>query len=145
MHPRGILHGPCTISNARQSRASRDDGAGNGQDAGTVRPCRCSLKTRVFQRRLQTRLAETQSNTAEQKGRTSLSGSAGMLQPLMLTETRFSCLHAQEIIPPTDPVNRQFLDLVRKLLTFDPSQRITVREALGHPYFNMQIPHEFPL
>ena len=48
----------------------------------------------------------------------------------------------QEIIPPTDIVNKHFLDLVRKLLTFDPTQRITVREALNHPYFQLSIQDE---
>jgi len=45
----------------------------------------------------------------------------------------------QEIIAPTDIINKHFLDLVRKLLTFDPTQRITVREALNHPYFQLSI------
>lgn len=45
----------------------------------------------------------------------------------------------QEIIAPTDTINKHFLDLVRKLLTFDPTQRITVREALNHPYFQLSI------
>ena len=48
----------------------------------------------------------------------------------------------QEIITPADIINKHFLDLVRKLLTFDPTQRITVREALGHPYFQLSIPDE---
>jgi len=48
----------------------------------------------------------------------------------------------QEIITPTDIINKHFLDLVRKLLTFDPTQRITVREALNHPYFQLSIPDE---
>ncbi|KAH8830081.1 hypothetical protein DL96DRAFT_1783412 [Flagelloscypha sp. PMI_526] len=39
-----------------------------------------------------------------------------------------------EIIPPTDPVNRQFYDLVQKLLAFEPVQRIPVQDALQHPY-----------
>ncbi|TFY75591.1 hypothetical protein EWM64_g8420 [Hericium alpestre] len=49
----------------------------------------------------------------------------------------------QEIIPQTDPINRQFLDLVRKLLAFDPAQRITVKEALQHPYFLQAISAEY--
>ncbi|KAI0032520.1 CMGC CLK protein kinase [Vararia minispora EC-137] len=49
----------------------------------------------------------------------------------------------QDIITPTDSVNRQFLDLVRKLLAFDPAERITVREALQHPYFKLSVPHEY--
>ncbi|TFK72959.1 CMGC/CLK protein kinase [Pluteus cervinus] len=47
-----------------------------------------------------------------------------------------------EVIPPVDHINRQFLNLVQKLLTFDPAQRISVREALNHPYFSMTIPNE---
>lgn len=38
--------------------------------------------------------------------------------------------------------NVHFLDLVRKLLMFDPKQRITVRDALRHPYFSQTIPPE---
>ncbi|KAH8833464.1 hypothetical protein DL96DRAFT_1753799 [Flagelloscypha sp. PMI_526] len=40
-----------------------------------------------------------------------------------------------EIIPPTDPVNQQFYDLVQKLLAFEPAQCIPVQDALQHPYF----------
>ncbi|KAF7327448.1 hypothetical protein MKEN_00322900 [Mycena kentingensis (nom. inval.)] len=47
-----------------------------------------------------------------------------------------------DVIPPTDVVNRNFLNLVQKLLAFDPAQRITVREALNHPYFNLAIAPE---
>ncbi|KAA1467312.1 kinase-like protein [Dentipellis sp. KUC8613] len=47
-----------------------------------------------------------------------------------------------EIIPQSDMINRQFLDLVRKLLAFDPAQRITVKEALNHPYFSQTVPVE---
>jgi len=48
----------------------------------------------------------------------------------------------QDVIPPGDIINRQFLNLVQKLLTFDPAQRVTVREALNHPYFSLNIPNE---
>ena len=48
----------------------------------------------------------------------------------------------QDVIPPTDIINRHFLNLVQRLLHFDPSQRITVREALNHPYFSLSIPEE---
>ncbi|KAJ2922868.1 hypothetical protein H1R20_g14265, partial [Candolleomyces eurysporus] len=47
-----------------------------------------------------------------------------------------------DVIPPTDHINKQFLNLVQKLLAFDPNQRLTVREALAHPYFSLQIPEE---
>ncbi|KAI0925908.1 hypothetical protein AcW1_008217 [Taiwanofungus camphoratus] len=53
-----------------------------------------------------------------------------------------ACRSLQEIIPASDMLNRQFLDLVRRLLTFDPAQRISVREALNHPYFTLQIGNE---
>lgn len=48
----------------------------------------------------------------------------------------------EEVVPPIDNINRQFLDLVRRLLAFDPAQRSTVREALNHPYFSLTIPQE---
>ncbi|KAH9945287.1 CMGC/CLK protein kinase [Epithele typhae] len=54
-----------------------------------------------------------------------------------------SCRSLQEIITATDPINRSFLDLVKKLLTFDPAQRISVKEALAHPYFSLPVPHEY--
>ncbi|KIY66526.1 kinase-like protein [Cylindrobasidium torrendii FP15055 ss-10] len=47
-----------------------------------------------------------------------------------------------QIIQPTDRINVQFLNLVSRLLAFDPAQRITVKEALNHPYFTMSIPEE---
>ncbi|KAE9408370.1 kinase-like protein [Gymnopus androsaceus JB14] len=47
-----------------------------------------------------------------------------------------------DVIPPTDLINRHFLNLVQKLLAFDPTQRITVAEALKHPYFSLNIPAE---
>ncbi|KAG6332466.1 hypothetical protein ID866_6622 [Astraeus odoratus] len=47
-----------------------------------------------------------------------------------------------DVIQQTDHINRQFTDLVRRLLAFDPAQRITVREALTHPYFSLHIPEE---
>ncbi|KAJ6631030.1 kinase-like domain-containing protein [Mycena sp. CBHHK59/15] len=43
---------------------------------------------------------------------------------------------------PHDLVNRHFLNLVQKLLAFDPAQRVTVREALNHPYFSLVIANE---
>ena len=63
--------------------------------------------------------------------------------PSMQIRTRTNMIGRQEIIPATDPINRHFLDLVKKLLTFDPAQRITVKEALNHPYFSLPIPNEY--
>lgn len=48
----------------------------------------------------------------------------------------------QETIPPTDTINRNFVDLIKKLLAFDPAQRITVRDALAHPYFALTLQNE---
>ncbi|KAF8907315.1 CMGC/CLK protein kinase [Gymnopilus junonius] len=49
----------------------------------------------------------------------------------------------RDVIPPdTDNINKQFHDLVKKLLAFDPNQRITVKDALQHPYFSLNIPPE---
>ncbi|KIJ66685.1 hypothetical protein HYDPIDRAFT_174083 [Hydnomerulius pinastri MD-312] len=48
----------------------------------------------------------------------------------------------QEVIQPSDLINKHFLDLVRRLLAFDPAQRISVREALHHPYFSVNVPDE---
>lgn len=42
----------------------------------------------------------------------------------------------QQIIPPTNRFNTQLLDLLKKLLTFDPKDRITAKEALDHPWFS---------
>lgn len=36
-----------------------------------------------------------------------------------------------------------FVSLLRRLLEFDPAKRITVEEALTHPYFQLD-PHDFP-
>jgi cyclin-dependent kinase 2 len=37
------------------------------------------------------------------------------------------------IIPPIDPVG---LDLLQKMLTYEPAKRISAKEALDHPYFH---------
>jgi len=47
-----------------------------------------------------------------------------------------------DVIQPTDNTNRLFLDLVQRLLAFDPATRITVKEALNHPYISINIPPE---
>ena len=90
---------------------------------------------------MQIGLAEAQGYQAESQGSARLSQLAGWLT---VTSTRHHQLRIirQEIIPPTDTANRHFLDLVRRLLTFDPAQRITVREALHHPYFTTLVPEE---
>ncbi|PCH42314.1 CMGC/CLK protein kinase [Wolfiporia cocos MD-104 SS10] len=54
-----------------------------------------------------------------------------------------ACRSLEQIIPPNDSINCQFLDLVKKLLTFDPTERISVKEALKHRYFSTHVPNEF--
>jgi dual-specificity kinase len=43
------------------------------------------------------------------------------------------------LAPNHDDVNWQFHDLVKKLLAFDPALRMTVKDALQHPYFSLNI------
>ena len=47
--------------------------------------------------------------------------------------------HLQDVIPPTTPFNREFLDLLRKIFVYDPKRRITAKEALKHPWFREQV------
>ena len=46
---------------------------------------------------------------------------------------------SQDVIPPTTPFNREFLDLLRKIFVYDPKRRITAKEALKHPWFREQV------
>ncbi|KAG5519845.1 hypothetical protein PMAC_000120 [Pneumocystis sp. 'macacae'] len=46
-----------------------------------------------------------------------------------------------EIVPSTSALNIHFLDLLTKIFIYDPSKRITAREALSHPYFFSPITH----
>ena len=48
----------------------------------------------------------------------------------------------EQIIPHTDIVSTRFVDLIRRLLIFDPNQRMTVNEALNHNYFTLEVPME---
>ena len=45
----------------------------------------------------------------------------------------------EETIPPTTEFNKQFLDLLRKIFIYDPKKRITAREALKHPWFEVAV------
>ncbi|KAK1923135.1 kinase-like domain-containing protein [Papiliotrema laurentii] len=45
-----------------------------------------------------------------------------------------------ELIPPTSTHNKLFLDLIQRLLDFDPDHRITVSQALHHSYCTLDIP-----
>ncbi|KAG2233175.1 hypothetical protein INT48_005013 [Thamnidium elegans] len=42
-----------------------------------------------------------------------------------------------EMIPPTNEHNTYLIDLLKKLLVYEPSQRISARDALRHPFFHM--------
>ncbi|KAI8377781.1 kinase-like domain-containing protein [Radiomyces spectabilis] len=44
-----------------------------------------------------------------------------------------------KIITPPSTLNRYFLDLLQKMLVYDPAQRITAREALRHPFFHVSV------
>lgn len=44
-----------------------------------------------------------------------------------------------EIIPPNNTYNRHFLDLITRLLDFDPDSRITVAQALQHPFCALDV------
>ncbi|KAH0610522.1 uncharacterized protein H6S33_012049 [Morchella sextelata] len=40
-----------------------------------------------------------------------------------------------DIIPPNTRFNKQFLDLLKRIFVYDPSKRITAKEALKHDWF----------
>jgi dual-specificity kinase len=42
---------------------------------------------------------------------------------------------SQEIIPDNNKFCRNFLDLLQKIFVYDPSERITAKQALQHPWF----------
>lgn len=42
----------------------------------------------------------------------------------------------QEIIPPGTRFLSQFLDLLKKIFVYDPTKRITAKQALQHPWFH---------
>lgn len=46
----------------------------------------------------------------------------------------------RDIIPSTNNTNALFLDLIVRLLDFDPELRIDVNKALDHPYLRANIP-----
>lgn len=45
-----------------------------------------------------------------------------------------------QIITPTSTHNKLFLDLVVRLLEFDPDVRMNVGQAMRHPYLTTPIP-----
>lgn len=52
-----------------------------------------------------------------------------------------SMVPLREIIHPSTPLRREFLDLIERLLAFDPQKRITVAQALGHQYLREATPN----
>ncbi|KAK9898829.1 kinase-like protein [Cystobasidium minutum MCA 4210] len=48
----------------------------------------------------------------------------------------------ETIIPPVNIVHSRFLDLLNHLLKWDPAERYTVKEALRHPFFSIEINDE---
>jgi len=52
----------------------------------------------------------------------------------ILRQTGDNLTYPQEIIPPNNSHNKLFLDLIVRLLDFDPETRISVSQALRHPY-----------
>ncbi|KAJ3009554.1 dual specificity protein kinase kns1, partial [Thoreauomyces humboldtii] len=43
----------------------------------------------------------------------------------------------RDIVKPTDQQSAQLLDLIYRMLRYDPTERITAVEALRHPYFDL--------
>lgn len=41
----------------------------------------------------------------------------------------------QDVIPASNVFLKNFLDLLKKIFVYDPSQRITAKQALNHPWF----------
>jgi dual-specificity kinase len=41
------------------------------------------------------------------------------------------------MVPPSSPHNTYLLDLLQKMMVYEPSQRISAREALRHPFFHI--------
>ncbi|KAL1628436.1 serine threonine protein kinase CMGC group [Diplodia seriata] len=44
-----------------------------------------------------------------------------------------------ETLPPHTDFNVQFLDLLKRIFVYDPSKRISAKEALNHPWFTQRI------
>ncbi|KAL9601103.1 MAG: hypothetical protein Q9179_002972 [Wetmoreana sp. 5 TL-2023] len=43
--------------------------------------------------------------------------------------------HLSDVIPSINVFNKQFLDLLKKIFVYDPTKRITAKQALRHPWF----------
>ncbi|KAI8799819.1 kinase-like domain-containing protein [Cladochytrium replicatum] len=48
----------------------------------------------------------------------------------------------RELIPPVDDVSKLFVDLVERMLVYDPTLRITAKDALAHPFFKIAMPED---
>ena len=50
----------------------------------------------------------------------------------------------QEIIPGHTPFNKLFMDLLRRIFVYDPTRRISAKEALQHPWFREHFEDDGP-
>lgn len=54
------------------------------------------------------------------------------LQHFFTLRCHITLEHVQEMVPSLEPLG---LDLLSQMLRYEPSQRITARAAVQHPYF----------
>lgn len=47
----------------------------------------------------------------------------------------------RDIVPPHNSFFENLLDLLKKMLVYDPARRITAEQALSHPWFQEQAQH----
>lgn len=51
-------------------------------------------------------------------------------------------MYAQRCMLSDDEEHRQLFDLVQKMLEYEPSQRITLKDALAHSFFDALPAHQ---
>ncbi|KAL8872513.1 MAG: hypothetical protein Q9174_001870 [Haloplaca sp. 1 TL-2023] len=54
---------------------------------------------------------------------------------LFLHTQAFADCIIQDVIPSNNIFNKQFLDLLKQIFVYDPTKRITAKQALKHPWF----------
>lgn len=65
-----------------------------------------------------------------------------LTHPLSLSQADVAPSCLQDIIAPTDTAGQEFADLCEGLLRWDQRQRLTVDQALAHPFFKKVIHDE---